>query len=495
MGRIAAGWTIEWRRGIAHVRFTHGGHQHLLSTRTRDLGEAAGEAARLYARTVAGTAPRRVLPQRLRKMPLEQLCTKWLASLDGILDPETIATYETTYVGRHWLQFFGTLDDMIDPLEREAYRSQRLRFVTATTTKKECWALDKFLRWAKDQGILDAVPAPLEWTKRMTGTRSGPQRQHAQVLQEDQVHQVLQALPAWREHGPRARLRRSFPIRARFSVAYETSLRPSTLDELVWGDWMGPSLRLRSEDDKSRYGREVPISERAQATLEQLREEAAARGLDVGDAALVFGRHTYTKTLRRSAAAAGLAGIAPYDLRHSRGTHLADRGASLTGLGYLMGHTQVATTNRYLRASAKAARDALILGTAPGVPRIGLTKQGDRRVSNPRQLEPQSSAPLAVTDTYPNSADPQSPEKQGFAKSFQVPYLESSEGRTAEIQADAVRTSRRAEALDERGIRPGVRSTRACVECGGSGTVVVLDSLGEALGTSCSSCALRRGAA
>ncbi len=53
--------------------------------------------------------------------------------------------------------------------------------------------------------------------------------------------------------------------------------------------------------------------------------------------------------------------ISNHDFRHSRTTCLLDRGASLTGVAYLVGHQQVTTTNRDAYASRDAAEEALEL--------------------------------------------------------------------------------------------------------------------------------------
>ncbi len=457
MGRHAEGWKLEWRRGIGYVRFTHRKRQHLISTRTRDPREAAGEAGRIYARVVAGAAPRPVSAIKLRIAKLDELLAKWIASLEGSLDPETVATYETTYAGVHWL-FFGELSDMLSPVERENYREARLRQVSASTVKKETWALDKFLRWCREQGVVDEVPPPLVWSSRTLGTRSGPQRAVPVELTPAQVELLLAALPLWREVGPRALEHKPYAIRRRLVVMYETGLRPATLDALRWGMVQDAELVIPAELDKSRFGRRVPLSARAAGELAAHREEALARGLEVGPENPVFGGHDVAGILARTAQGLGLGRVAPYDLRHARGTHLADAGASLTGIGYLLGHRQATTTNRYLhgtRAAAQAALSRSVSGArVPPPSRI----QGDRRGSNPRQLEPQSGCGAAEQD-YIGSAG-------------------SDRDSTVSMGWEPIQGA----------------SLESCAECDGSGTVLVIDRDGDVCGTSCSSC-LTRGAA
>ena len=362
MGRHAQGWKLEPRgkRRIQYVRFTHAKYQHLISTGKTDIGEAGKEAARIYARVVAGGAARPASTRAFVRRSLTELYAEWLSTLEGTLDVETIKTYETTYCGKHWLAHYGSIEDMVSEVARERYRTARLRAATKQTVQKETWVQDKFLRWCKKHGVIGAVPPALEWEQSTLGTRTGPQRERPRELDEAQVRAFIDALPAWREVGKRARLKKPFPVRDRYLFAYEAGLRPATVDALLWRDWDGAStLLIRREADKVRYGREVPLSVPAKNALGRVRFEARERGLPAGPTDPIFGKHRSGKTIAKAAKAVGLDGVAPYDLRHARATHMADSGAALTGIGYLVGHKQATTTNRYLHGSQKAAEEAL----------------------------------------------------------------------------------------------------------------------------------------
>lgn len=359
MGRRAEGWKLEWTRGkFGYVRFTHAKVRHLVSTGQSDPRKASEEAARIYARVVAGGAARPASTRALLNRPLIELFAEWLSTLEGSLDVETIRTYETTYVGKHWPAHFRSVEEMCSEVARERYRSARLKVATSQTVKKETWVADKFLRWCKKNKVIAATPPALEWDNEM-GTRTGKQRKHARELDAAQVEAFLVELPTWFEVGKRAHKKKPFPIRDRFVFGYETGLRPATLSELVWSDWKGATLLIRSEVDKIRFGREVPLSARAQEALERTIHGALARGVPNLPGDLIFGDHEYLKSIAGAAKRAGLDGVAPYDLRHARATHLADAGAAITGIGYLVGHKQMTTTNRYLHTSEKAAKLAL----------------------------------------------------------------------------------------------------------------------------------------
>jgi integrase len=387
MGRHAQGWKLEQRRGIYYVRFTHAKRQHLVSTGKTDPREATDEASRLYARIVSGGHARPASTRALITASLTELWAEWLASISGMLDVQTLKTYETIYIGKHWPAHYSSIREMCDEVARERYRQARLRLATAQTVKKETWVQDKFLRWCLKSRVIVAVPARLEWDKRTLGTRTGKQKTKSQNLAPDQVTDIIGALPGWREYGKRGS-KKSYPIRARFVVAYETSLRPATLDELRWEDWNGKTMTIRDEADKVRFGRDVPLSEIAQQTLALVKAQMEARGLDVSPAARIFGKHTYTKPLNKAAKACGLRTASPYDFRHARATHLADAGGSLTGIGHLLGHKQATTTSRYIHASSRAAEETLARGLA------FRTQNGSSETGWPTGFEP---APTGAT--------------------------------------------------------------------------------------------------
>ncbi len=359
MGRHAEGWKLVWRNGYGHVRFTFNKTRHFISTGEGDPTRAREAAARIYAEVISGK--RRKVAAAIRVIqPLETLFAEWLASLEGVLDPETVKTYRNTYVPTHFVPHFGSFD-AIDDASIDAYARGRLRAVLRKTVYKELGALRGFLRWCRMEGFIAALPAFPEFPKTAKGKRSGPQRAKANPLTEAQVRDAILRLPFLSARVSK-KDRRLFAVRPRFVVAYETGLRPSTLDALsVPEHWQPGSdvLVVTDEIDKTRFGRELTLTKDARAALEAT---VLALGIAKGP---IFGRHDYRSHLK----AAGLDGdlaspLAPYDFRHARGTHLVDRGAALSGVAYQLGHTQVTTTNKYAHATKRAGDAALDAGGA-----------------------------------------------------------------------------------------------------------------------------------
>lgn len=360
MGRRAKGVKVVWRNGIGYARFTWAKERHFVSTGETDRGRAKAEADRIYAEIVSGR--RRKVSAAVRvSAPLEDLFGDWLATLEGVLDVETLRTYRVTYVAGHFLGFFGKLDDVADESQVDAYARARMRKVLKSTVFKELGALRGFLRWAKMEGFITAIPTFPEFPKTSKGRRSGPQRAKANEMTEAQVVTAIAALPALSSRISKAD-RHRFAVRARFVVMYETGLRPATLDALRLGEhWsVGDTVMvIPDEDDKTRYGRTLTLTP---MTIAALHDTVKALGLVDGDR--IFGTHDYRTYLAAAGQAAGIAKLTDYDFRHARGTHLANRGAALPGIAYQLGHTQLTTTNKYAHTTKAAGDTALTVGSA-----------------------------------------------------------------------------------------------------------------------------------
>jgi site-specific recombinase XerD len=247
----------------------------------------------------------------------------------------------------------------------------RLGQVRAETVKKELTALRSFLSWCVDNGEIpppDGAPIVPSLPKRATGTPHPVKRRGPAVpLEPEHVEAFLAALPAWSASKKVER----FAVRARFVLAYETSLRPSTLDRLEVPKHYRPGekvLRLTPDADKVRWGRDVPLSERARSALDAvlagLIADARERGMpdDEEYVNLIFGRHDYSNHVERAAA------VLPAEVRdrftgaHLRSaalTHWIDDGMPLTAAQWMAGQKRVSTTARYVKSSFRAARESL----------------------------------------------------------------------------------------------------------------------------------------
>jgi len=363
MGRRPEGWTLVPSNHpgspILYVRFRHGGKQLFVSTGETDPTKASDRARQIYAETVSG---RRVLStseegvQVLTRRPLDELLSEWLEAVEPSIDETTFDTF-TLYVGSHFHPFFQTLDRLA--AGTQDYTRARLRRVKRTTVRKELSALRSALAFLVERGYLSRAPEVKTPGPRTTGTPDTRRRHKSEaiVLELEEVNAVLAELPV--EY-------RGAPLRARYTVAWETGLRPETLSSLrAPEDYRKGQgcLRIRPEIDKARYGRTVPLSARAREALDSV----------CPDVGTIFGGGAFRQTLRSAAARAKIAqekaaGLTPYDLRHSRATYWVEHSQNLAGVAFLLGHRNVTTLNRYVRPSHRAAEQVLAQAAAAGAP-------------------------------------------------------------------------------------------------------------------------------
>lgn len=369
MARRPEGWKLHRNTddGAYIVRFTHAGRRRKLSTGKCDLGEASTAAAQIYASIVSGRCTTAEQSKAsLTALALDEVAALWLASIETALDETTVDQYGL-YVSGHWMSFFRTLNRLLDTTE-DAYWRHRLRHVRRKTVLKELSALRGFLRWCRENGYATTVPILTSPPRKSTGVadKRRPHKVAFLALTAEQVEAVLVELP---ESFHYRRSKHPHPVRARFIVAWQTALRPATLDLLrAPDDYKKGSTHLviRDEADKARYGRRLPLTERARAALDSVCPEVG----------LIFGRHNHRGLLRAAAKRAGLpsdivANLSPYDLRHSRITYLAERSNNLAGIMYVAGHKHATTTNRYLRPSERAAQEVLDAATSELWPHTG----------------------------------------------------------------------------------------------------------------------------
>lgn len=353
MGRTAEGWKLLPRRGIQYVRFRHNKRRYDVSTGERDPGKASAAAARIYAEIVGGRwrpvgAPAGPLA------PLVDVIALWIADLSATHAENTVGLYEL-YAKTHWLPFFERMDRVRDESALGDYGRSRLRAVTRDTVQKEIGALRTFLRWCVEKRVVSELPKVPALPSKATGVRSANRKQKATDLTPEEVEVWIAELPAT-SPGKKGGSRR-FAVRPRFRFAWETGLRPSTLDKLSVPEHYrkgAAELVITDEIDKARFGRTLPLTAAARAALDEVCPEKG----------VIFGRHDYRDFVRSAAKRAGIdpakvATFSPYDLRHARTQQLTEVSGNLPGVAYLVGHTRITTTDKYLRGTRRAAAKVL----------------------------------------------------------------------------------------------------------------------------------------
>lgn len=378
MGRRTEGWRL--RGGVDDtktVRFSHARKRHEYSTGERDPVRARAAAAKIYADVVTG---RRSPAVAVAERPAAPIFAEWLGAMKSLIAPSTHGLW-TIYVSAHYLDTFATTRDFSTARAAD-YMRRRIGQVSRETVKKELSPLRSFFTWALEQGLVGAPVVVPPVPRSALGVRATTRHAGRADVSPDDAAAVLAALPEWSSSAPDR-----FRVRAYFQVLWETSLRPATVQALRVPEHYRPGhVELVVEDriDKARFGRTVPLTERACAVLNAVAPEAGP----------IFGRHDYRGFLRRAAALAGRPELAermtPYDIRHGRLTELAEQ--SLPGAAFLAGHRRMTTTTIYAKPTARAARAMLErLGGDSGGDSPGPGENVVRRAG----LEPARCYPLA----------------------------------------------------------------------------------------------------
>jgi len=367
MARTATGWklSLDARTGIQQVRFTHKGQRYSFTTRERDSEEASSEAARIYAEVVSGRwSPGKALTIP-RGKPFNEVAALWLADIEPSIDPKTFTLYMDTYVSTHFAPFFKTID-RLTTVGGEDYIASRLRKVGRDTVTKELSVLRRLAKWAHRRGYLEAMPEiEVPGTRVLGHAAESARKEVFLIFREKEVAAIIAKLP---EYATINKSSQKFSVRARFEVAWETGLRPATLDKLSVPENYRPGsavLTITDEMDKNRFRRELPLSEAARRALDSV---CPSMGI-------IFGAHDFRASLRAAATAAGIDAyraerISPYDFRHSRLTHLGQVTDNLSGIMFLAGHRQPSTTAKYMRPQKAAAEEVLQAAAAAGKPEL-----------------------------------------------------------------------------------------------------------------------------
>jgi site-specific recombinase XerD len=354
MGSISTGsYDFTCRHGGIHgIRWkdAHTGKRREVSLRTTDIDEARRIAPQVFAAHVTGGTKENATnfiehPSK----PLKELIAKWIAEIASELGKDTDKTY-TTY-GKHWLKHMKLLGD-VRSSSIGNYQRARLKVVLRGTVELELSALRRFFKWMKEQEYIRGVPEFPELGAKVLGTNFAVRRRTKPtvVFSSDEMERIIERSPEWSKRKVRGS---KFPVRARFIVARDSGLRPTTIDGLKGKDLMVSGLHIRPENDKNRWERVVDVTPRARAAMESVMPEDPE--------ALIFGQHEWGKVFYPIVLEALGPEVAdrmtPYDLKHGLVTEMFDAGAPETGIQFQVG--TVSAIRRYSHPNRKAGEEAL----------------------------------------------------------------------------------------------------------------------------------------
>ena len=220
--------------------------------------------------------------------------------------------------------------------------------LSRSTIARRAASARAFTAWCSAQDMCENDPG-----HRLVSPRVGVRM--PTVLDQSQAHQVLEF--AARHDGSASAIR----DQAMLEVLYGAAIRVSELCGLDTDDVDdgNRTLRVLGKGDKERV---VPIGLPAARALEswvdarqQLAKESTT-ALFVGDRGLRIDPRVVRTIVRRISDAAGVPMISPHAMRHSAATHVLEGGADLRSVQELLGHANLATTQRYTHVSVERLR-------------------------------------------------------------------------------------------------------------------------------------------
>jgi integrase/recombinase XerC len=241
---------------------------------------------------------------------------------------------------------------MLNP--SEVNRSAVRRYVANLTTRKfarrsiarKVASLRRYCRWACRVGLMQVDPT--------IGVQiSGVESRLPRVIERQDLEVLLEGRSA--EDEPEWRLRRD---NALLEILYGSGLRVSELCSLDLDsvDLTAGALTVWGKGSKQRR---VPLGDFAQEALGlwlAIRHEA----IDPAEGMALFanerGRRLTPRDVRRVIDRRAVNPTHPHALRHTFATHLLDGGADLRAVQELLGHADVATTQRYTHVSRERLR-------------------------------------------------------------------------------------------------------------------------------------------
>ena len=353
MARKPEGFTLhrDDRTRFWIVRFTRNGQRYKRSTRERNRSSAQEIASRIVGEVTQG---RVVSVARTPAIDLDVLVGQYLVDISAELAPETVATYQAYFVNNFAPRFHSL--GSISSSAMQDYSRARLRQVKRGTVCKELSAMRGFLKWCSDRGYLAEMPVIKDPPARSTGTTAC---QKVRVdLDNDRAAKLIAALPEWSK-------RTRYPVRDLILFIWETALRRRTVQRLRCPEHWQPgatTLRIAEDIDKARFGREVELSEVAQALLNR----------HCDGPGLIWGTFDCRPALRNAARDAGcfteqeIRHLSLHDLRHGALTELASVSPNLPGIAHIAGHKRVSTTTQYVHSNREQTR--AVLKARPGIP-------------------------------------------------------------------------------------------------------------------------------
>ncbi len=248
------------------------------------------------------------------------------------------------------------LDDLQLPVLRAWLAAQADRGLARSTLARRGAAARAFLRWAHRTGLVAHDPSARLASPKVS-------RVLPTVLTGDAAARMLDAaredaLAAEGDARPAA-----LRAWAAAELLYGSGVRVGELVTVDVDD-VDPAERLVRVLGKGGKERVVPFGVPAARAVgawlaegrPALATAASGPALLLGDRGGRWGQRQVREAVHRLAAQAGVDDVAPHALRHSAATHLLQGGSDLRSVQEVLGHANLATTQRYTHVDAERLR-------------------------------------------------------------------------------------------------------------------------------------------
>lgn len=216
--------------------------------------------------------------------------------------------------------------------------------LASSSIYRKVMAIKSFLKFLRKEGMLSKeeaihLDAPKVW------------QLIPEVLTEAEVVQLLAQPDLTTLKGARDR--------AILELLYAAGLRVSELCGLNIQDLAEKSVRVNGKGGKQRL---VPIGEAASSAIDHylsFRKDKGEKALFLSENHKQITRIEVWSLVKTYARKAKIRKeVSPHTLRHCFATHLLENGADLRVIQELLGHSSIATTDRYTQISQKHLHDA-----------------------------------------------------------------------------------------------------------------------------------------
>ncbi len=279
--------------------------------------------------------------------------------LERHLSTHTLTAYRTdllhlaTFLHRSRLTL-GSADHVA--LRRFLAQQHALGYARASIARR-VGAIRTFYRWAHAEGRIERDPSLLLGRPKVANRLPT-------VLKAAEASDLMEIPATGDDEDP---IERAVALRDRaiLELLYGSGLRVSEVTSLVRDDLDLEGARVIVMG-KGRKERRLPLSEYSVAAVRDwLRDGRPQLATTSTDALFLNRKHKPMGTRDVRAMVHGYAGtllpgrrVGPHTLRHSFATHLLEGGADIRAVQELLGHSSVATTQRYTHVSRARLFDA-----------------------------------------------------------------------------------------------------------------------------------------